>query len=1063
MRTRVPRRASICLLVLACATGVADESNAQKLSPMMLCPWSQLHQPSPELVLAAAAPGGSVNAQSQFAPYYGKNQIHYDKFEWFIYKTDHFEIYYYAENEPHLARVASYAESAYQHVSSDLRHDLAARVPLIIFKTHSEFEQQNIAPGQSPEGVLAFAEGERNRMVLPIDLPTDLLYGLIVHELTHVFQYDIIPTSLIRRNLPLWVHEGGAEYERGIWDPLDLMTVRDAAVADIIPRMSQMEGYGDFGNVRLVYNLGHALYEFIETRWGKDGVRQFLFSLRKSAIGGGTSPYEEAFQMNAREFDQQFEKYLKDRFKAFRDKERPADYGQDLSPDPEKSQYTGAISIEPSPSGDLIAVATGNRRDQELDIILVSAKDGAVVRNLTPGFDMDRGFEYIAQPSGSNMVPWVSWSPVGDRIAYFVRNEKYKTLIMQNVLTGKIERRYNIETVDNPESPNISPDGRSVLFSGLRTAVGDIFKLDVNSGDITNLTNDEFADYAPIHSPDGRFIVYLARISGSQKLFRLDLDTSKKTQLTFGTQDEAAAKFLDADSLIFSSTATDPATPLTPEVARNGNIFNLWSLSLKTGNLQQYTDALGGVLSPVVLSKDGGTPRLAFVDYYKGNYSLHTFDLKEPLHTAASSDFGSPGEIVDFQAPLQHTLVAENKKKKGRFEKMFLDGRPPVNVGVTSGGDVFGGSMVSFTDVLGDQQFSMYASSVQQYKTMSFSYLNLSRRFQYALQGYSQTQFFYGYGNYALYDPIYSSLISRDDALATETVRGGSIFGIYPFSTYRRVQLSGGLVDYNQEYADPGLQFEADRYQQENFGTTLFNSGLMMPLGVSFIQETTVFREYGPLSGSTMRLSYEGAPKLGNLLSRQTTDGDARYYMRLGANGVLALRAYGFKSWGDVPGYMFFGGNSEMRGYEYREFFGHKGFYTNAELRFPLINAMATPIGILGGIRGVFFANFGGAGINSQPFTIWTDKPVTIPPVFTLNGQIVRPAQRIEGFRLVDARASYGIGLETFALGFPIHFDWSYRTLFNEPWEDVVYADREEGGSSGLRKARFSIWIGYDF
>ena len=127
------------------------------------------------------------------------------------------------------------------------------------------------------------------------------------------------------------------------------MTVRDAAVADIVPRMSQMEGYGDFGNSALVYNLGHALYEFIEARWGKDGVRQFLFSLRKSAIGGGSSPYEEAFQMTAREFDQQFEKYLKDRFKAFRDKERPADYGQDLSPDPDESHYTGAISIEPSP------------------------------------------------------------------------------------------------------------------------------------------------------------------------------------------------------------------------------------------------------------------------------------------------------------------------------------------------------------------------------------------------------------------------------------------------------------------------------------------------------------------------------------------------------------------------------------------------------------------------------------------------------------------------------------------------------------------------------------------
>ena len=147
---------------------------------------------------------------------------------------------------------------------------------------------------------------------------------------------------------------------------------------------------------------------------------------------------------------------------------------------------------------------------------------------------------------------------------------------------------------------------------------------------------------------------------------------------------------------------------------------------------------------------------------------------------------------------------------------MFLDGRPPVNVGVTSGGDVFGGSMVSFTDVLGDQQFSMYASSVQQYKTLSFSYLNLSRRFQWALQGYSQTQFFYGQLAQYLLRPGASRRSSAgEDALATQTVRGGSMFGIYPFSTYRRVEFSGGLVHFSEEYADPALQFVAEEYQQE--------------------------------------------------------------------------------------------------------------------------------------------------------------------------------------------------------------------------------------------------------
>ena len=137
-------------------------------------------------------------------------------------------------------------------------------------------------------------------------------------------------------------------------------------------------------------------------------------------------------------------------------------------------------------------------------------------------------------------------------------------------------------------------------------------------------------------------------------------------------------------------------------------------------------------------------------------------DRKEPITKAATADFGAPGPIIDFQAPMTHTLVADNKKKKGKFEKMFLDGRPPVNLGVTSGGDFFGGTQISFTDVLGDQQFNMFASSVSQYRTMSFSYLNLERRFQWALQGYSQTQFFYGQLEGLFYDPAFSGIIDRD-------------------------------------------------------------------------------------------------------------------------------------------------------------------------------------------------------------------------------------------------------------------------------------------------------------
>src|SRR3990170_4567270 len=381
-------------------------------------------------------------AQTPYVPYYGKNKIRYNNFEWHIYTTDHFEIYYYPEIESHVERITSYAESAYQQISSDLKHDLAFKIPLVVFKTQSEFQQQNIEASELPEGVLAFAEPYRDRMVLPIDEPSDALYRLITHELTHICEFETVA----------------------------------------------------FASGRLPYNLGHAAFEFIESRWGKEGLRQFLFALRKNVIGGGESAYEEAFRLKAEEFDEQFDKYLKDRFKPFRDKERPQDYGKNLAPKREKTPYVAVVSIEASPSGDLMAVGAYNRKEQELDVVLMSTKEGRVQSNLTSGFNKDKGFEYIRTPGGfrSNAVPWMSWSPTGDQIAYFVRTEKVSSLILQNVVTRKIEKRFELKTVDLPESPDISPDGKKIAFAALSGAIGDIFILNTESGELRNLTNDQF-------------------------------------------------------------------------------------------------------------------------------------------------------------------------------------------------------------------------------------------------------------------------------------------------------------------------------------------------------------------------------------------------------------------------------------------------------------------------------------------------------------------------------------------------------------------------------------------
>ena len=114
--------------------------------------------------------------------------------QWHIYTTDHFEIYYYPELEQHLERSAAYAESAYQQISADLKHDLAFKVPLVLFKTQSEFQQQNII-GRGAAGRRRSPSPSRSAIAWSCRSTSRPIgcYRLITHELTHIFEFDIIP------------------------------------------------------------------------------------------------------------------------------------------------------------------------------------------------------------------------------------------------------------------------------------------------------------------------------------------------------------------------------------------------------------------------------------------------------------------------------------------------------------------------------------------------------------------------------------------------------------------------------------------------------------------------------------------------------------------------------------------------------------------------------------------------------------------------------------------------------------------------------------------------------
>ena len=261
-----------------------------------------------------------------------------------------------------------------------------------------------------------------------------------MHELTHVFEFDLIP----QQHRPA---RDAAVGGRRAWPTYEARRLGRRSTSwqfAMRPSPSRSRRCRAPGLRRplsgrfIVYNLGHAAFEFIEARFGKEGIRQFLYTFRKNIIGGGIDDiYMQAFRIKPEEFDEQFEKWLKERFKPFRDKQRPTDYGKrPLARTRRSTRFTQVFAFSPSPSGEMVAALTGNRSEGEADLVLLSTKDGSVIKNMTKGYtgNRSRGIsindEFVAGRS-------IDFDPKGDAVAFFARKGKRRSLYLVSVLDGR--------------------------------------------------------------------------------------------------------------------------------------------------------------------------------------------------------------------------------------------------------------------------------------------------------------------------------------------------------------------------------------------------------------------------------------------------------------------------------------------------------------------------------------------------------------------------------------------------------------------------------------------------
>ena len=966
------------------------------------------------------------SAQFIYFPYYGKNKVLYEKFEWNHYQTNHFDIYYYVQDLQLLRNVAEMAESAYQRISQELKHQLSATVPLIYYKTSTDFEQTNLF--QIPEGVLGVAEPILYRVAIHGDMALDEIQDLIEHELTHIFEYDLLwgsPGGALYsvKQPPGWIMEGFAEYNTQTWSSWSSLIVRDSVLNDRIPELTESGQL--FSRYPLPrppdYDFGHAIYDFIESKYGKNGVREFWQSMKNVSLLGNKDPIKRAFDQKTKEFNHEFKKYLRTKYKGFLLRENPEDYSLPIGPEFPLNPYYFSLSHTISPSGDVVAALALNVKDGDLDIILISTKDGSVIKNITKGYTLK--YEHIKYEIDPSKGSDIAWSTDGDTITFFARAGQKHSLFLISALTGKTLQRIKIP-YDPPASPCFFPNGDEILFTAFHNGIHDIFKINLSTEKILNLTEDDIFEKAPTISPDGRYVAYTIRIDTYDKIFLSPLSNlHQRTQLTFGRGNTITPHFTpDGKELFFSSDIRD--------------VFNIYSLNLETGELKRYTDVRTGTFFPIPLPNDH--KMIVFSSFNKGAFQIFKSELEgEVEKKVAFVEIPVNEKVKRFEPIISLEIKKEKIKPYKGIGKLYLSSRPPVDTIVASDGSIYGGSALTFSDLLADHSFYLMIYQVRSFRSYYFSYLNQKRRFQYMASAFQYTEFYYP--PYAYYDPSFYTQLSYRDAIAMRKISGINLSSYYPFNRYYRMQASLGFLRYEEDFYDPfinKLLFSRGRSYSQ------FWNGNLLSASFSLVGETTHFKFYGPAAGNTFSLSLSQAiPFSNSFLQNTTVEADLRQYINIGGDTLFAFRFDGFASRGKDPFVFYFGGNNQVRSAYFFNIIAHEGWYANLEFRFPLISQASTLIGQIGPVRGAFFFDIARAKIKGfdAKFTTFVGYDKFGIPIY----------------RRSDAIGSYGYGFEFFFLGLPVHLEFVKRLDFpdiSSPFD-----------IDSIGKFETKFWIGFDF
>jgi len=908
-----------------------------------------------------------VHPRTVQAQYFGQNKVKYDKFDFKVLESPHFEMYhYFGKGTDDIQQELLENSEHWYHLHQQVFQDTFQHPnPIIFYKNHPDFQQTTVISGLIGQGTGGVTEGFKNRVVMPMMFSQRQTDHVLGHELVHAFQYHLLTsndsTSLYSiQNLPLWMVEGLAEYMSiGRVDPHTAMWMRDAVAKDDFPRIRDLNNPQYFP-----YRYGQAFWAFVTGIWGDEIIRPLFV---QTARTGPDLAFRRVLGVNEKTLSNMWSRVMKNAYDSLyqaSSKEQPV--GKLIA-----SKFNaGELNVSPvlSPDGNYMAFLS-EKNVVSMDLFVIDTRTGKIIRELSRGFQATHIDDYSFMESSG------TWSPDSRKFAIPVFSKGKNRLLILDVLKNKKEKLITIPGISAFSNPVWSPDGNSIAFSGLVEGRSDLYLYDLKREKVFPLTEDDYSDIQPAWSPDGRHIVFATdRIGDPERLekasfslARLDIETGAVSLVPV---------FLGADNL-------NPVYGQTPNdiffLSDRDGFRNLYTYNLERGEVYQMTDFFTGVsgitvFSPAI-SVSPTTGEVVYTHYHENQYNIYYADPDHFTYRRVAPDEINQRAAMLPPGPISGSNIvtpnverldlvvktpADSIVEKPYRPKFKLDYISNTGVGVAVGGGfgtgLAGGVNMLFSDMVGNNQ--LFAALALNGEIYDFggqvAYINQKRQIHWGV-GLSHIPFRVSRLSYGVDSLVIDEQVVPVNNLAREDFRQFedevTLFAQYPFSKSLRMEAGASVAWYsfrvdriNTYFDDFGFFMGQDREKLDApDGFNLQRSYL------AFVGDNSSFGMTAPLDG--WRYRFQGGQTFGEL-SFSSLLADYRHYI-FRKPVSLALRGYYSGRFGEdadterfaplfigFPGFVhgFFGDalNQQIQnGVSFNQLTGSQMLVGNLELRLP--------------------------------------------------------------------------------------------------------------------------------